>query len=638
MARKNETGGYYRDFTLDLRSEAGYITWFEMAEFRVPTPKNGGAPWDLSDLFDNNLEHDVGYGLDGNHIQELMAYLLDLSESRAVYVYMDNFNFNSRFFFDFSLRYGLEIVWTTDKKGGATTKFGDEAISLSVKGKDCQINFISAEKRIGKINYDSLKKMFKLPENVSNSESLAYMMSTLYQVGQRQIAGFSAFSYNELQKSIGHKKFKRDYPVTFWEPHLQAVKGGGLNYINPIYLGEEVFDVTQCDVSHFYPSITCMQNGEFPLPWGKPIPEATGYEFVPRILFPIAIQNILFKGRLKEGRIGAIDYQKELSGLFKIKVKLVDTDDEWVPLQLWSFQIDYLKSNYDGEIIFEEYWKFQAYEAPLIKYMDKYISIKKRAEQEGNLLIRELAKLMMVAVIGKFGQNPEMTQILPKFDNTFDKVDYTEQDKIQIGYKYSALNSAVVSYGRIVMAEIANNFPEDVVAIRTDAIDIKGYDPKKHILKKDFIWKFETNKYNRYLAYNWHIHSNDKIKLDVKAGGLSEYGRNQLTFDTFISGTKVEDKVLLPVKGGAIYDYKMMSVGGDSFRPFMKIDYHADHLVKLRAEVEEFLGSLETDECPIETEINRLKWAYKRNPSIDYLIQIDKLKQEKKAIQAPIDK
>ena len=325
---------------------------------------------------------------------------------------------------------------------------------------------------------------------------------------------------------------------------------GGRSQVNPMYANAILHNVKRYDVNSMYPYVMYTKQ----LPIGKPIKidKIDEYNFE---LYKIEVKFTLKEGHLptllkKNFVFGGGTYYENLDNLETI----------------WISSIDYklLLKHYDIEcIVFLEMWGFETVDFLFKKYIDKWYAIKNREKGAK----KQVAKLMLNSLYGKFGSNCQGRSKLPLLDEdgslTFKN---TEVQKMRKYYLPIAI--AIVSYAHEIIDDaICSTGVDKFVYCDTDSVHTLGDLPVEMIDNKK-LGKFKLESVeliSKYVRQKTYVYKelNDKGNIeytitcagmndDCKAFALEKFGDD--IFTKFQQGFEIKGKKLVPkqVKGGTI--------------------------------------------------------------------------------------
>lgn len=177
---------------------------------------------------------------------------------------------------------------------------------------------------------------------------------------------------------------------------------GGFTMVNPKYKNK-IVDGISFDVNSLYPSVMYGNMGS--LPYGKPKYYNGKYVYDER--YPLYIQKFSCEFKLKENMIPTIQLKNNLAF---IPTEYIEDSNGIVDLVLTSPDMELFFEHYDvWNIEYVGGYKFQASSTLFRPYIDYWMNIK--ANSKGGL--RQLAKLMLNSLYGKFATNPRKQNKIP---------------------------------------------------------------------------------------------------------------------------------------------------------------------------------------------------------------------------------
>lgn len=321
---------------------------------------------------------------------------------------------------------------------------------------------------------------------------------------------------------------------------------GGLTKINERYRDIEIEDVISLDVNSLYPYI--MVSNSFPTGEGKmfnSVEDAINENYQKRIIV-VYIKYV----KVKEGYHSFIGQFKGFSyGSYKYEDELENTY-----LYLWEEEYNLFKLVYEGDTYIQKVVGFKKYEYVFNEYIEEWHNRKETATTETE---KELAKLMLNSLYGKFGMNDVRSSKIPlTIEN--DKIIYELKESETI-YYYRPIASYITSQARVKLATAIQLLADRFIYCDTDSIYLKGSEIPTDILDvgehKIGQWKYEGH-YKRFkgLKAKCYLVEKDNGKLDSSIAGLPLNARSQITFDNFEFGLKLQGvkKSKVNVTGGTI--------------------------------------------------------------------------------------
>ena len=204
------------------------------------------------------------------------------------------------------------------------------------------------------------------------------------------------------------------------------------------------------------------------------------------------------------------------------------------------------------------------------KYIDKHMEEKKRSKGAK----RQIAKLFLNSLYGKFGTSKNATTYLPVYNPDEDKLDYVAHVDSKKTV-YVPMAAFITAYARGVTIRAANACGDNFMYADTDSIHIRVSKnlPNIQIDQKELgAWKLEqlcvAGRYLRAKAYielgfaqadeydeNGEISvRKDEPYIDVKCCGMNDRAKAQVTWENFHEGLTIESVNLKAKKiaGGTI--------------------------------------------------------------------------------------
>lgn len=356
---------------------------------------------------------------------------------------------------------------------------------------------------------------------------------------------------NYFKDDLGKKAFKYLFPIL---PHsldndLRQAYKGGFVYLNPKFKNKIVNNILCYDVNSLYPSV--MYESE--LPFGEPIYFKGQYK--PDNRHPLYICVVRANFELKKGFIPTI--QLKNSFRFNPTEYISSSNDEVVQMTMTSVDLQLFLDHYNIKSI--EYvcgWKFRNVQGLFKDYIDYWGEIKKTSTGAK----RQLAKLMLNSLYGKFGTNDRKCQSIPYLDKTDGVVKFTHGEETIEKPVYTALACFVTAYAREKTIRSAQAVGiEHFIYADTDSLKITGLSVEKvkqliEVHQKDLgKWKdegfAEKGKFLRAKTYLLQVEN----ELQVTCAGMPDSVKAKVNFDNFVYGAKFDGKLLqTKVKGGSL--------------------------------------------------------------------------------------
>lgn len=406
--------------------------------------------------------------------------------------------------------------------------------------------------RKGKIDYEA----YRAPGHELTEEEREYVQDdckivaaallTHWDAGLDRITAASDAFNIYKHEFIGDRMFRHYFPVLPVEidDDLRKAYRGGFTYLNPRF--KEIRDLPGIvlDVNSEYPYILHSK----PMPVGYPVYFEGKPIDDPR--FPLYICRCRFAFELKPDHVPSIQIKNTFR--FRQNEYLSSSNGEIVELFLTNIDLQLIFNQYDVfdfEII--NGWRFQAKTGLFDKYIDKYMTLKQTSEGAK----RQVAKLMLNSLYGKFGMNPRKYRKLPVL-NDEGIVKYVMSDPEMTDPIYTALAAFVTSYGRDLIIRASQANFDRFIYSDTDSIHLIGNKlPEGLRIDDKALGAFKIEEEfsdSLYLRQKTYMHTTE-TGITVKCAGMPDTCKAQVTYDNFKIGSTFPGK-LLPkvVKGGCV--------------------------------------------------------------------------------------
>ena len=526
----------------------------------------------------------------GNDINEFMEWCSKQKGNPVIYFH--NLKFDGEFIFYWLLTNGF----TYDKK--KNTKTFNCIISDMGQFYSIEIIYKRMNKRYQKVTfYDSLKKLpfpvktigkaFKLPVQKGeidykkerppgyepDDEEIDYLENDLEVVAQaleiqfdqgldRMTNGSDALHW--FKELIG-KRFEKLFPVLPLnvDEEIRYAYKGGFTYADPRFRGKNIDHGSVYDVVSLYPSVMYDQ----PLPYGVPVPFEGEYEYDK--FYPLYIQKIYCEFKLKPGKIPTIQIKHHPG--YKATEYVEETKYGPVSLVLTSVDIELFFEHYDVTV--HEYingYKFKQCIGVFRQYINYWLKIKK--ENKG--AIRQLAKLMLNSLYGKFASNPDVTGKIPEIDEETGGVKYVKGPEENKDPVYTAMGCFITAWARYKTINAAQENYDRFIYADTDSLHLIGTEPPKGLDVGFDLGEWEPEGYfmrARFLRAKTYIEymcykldeKGDKIsvlpeechwvELKVTCAGMPDKVKAKVTWQNFKEGFSEKGKnVPRHVPGGIV--------------------------------------------------------------------------------------
>lgn len=295
------------------------------------------------------------------------------------------------------------------------------------------------------------------------------------------------------------------------------------------------------------------------LPYGDPC----FYEgkYIEDRTHPLYIQRITCSFKLKKDKIPTIQIKHRQ---FLDNEYLESSNDEIVALTLTNVDLDLFLEQYDVKYLkYHSGWKFKGMRGLFKKYIDKWIEIKNKATIEGNKGMRQVAKILLNSLYGKFSTGLEVQEKIPYLEN--DIVHYKLSEKEEKDGVYLPIGCFITAYARDKTIRTSQ-------AIKTYSLEKYGTDlyyysdtdsihtglsieELRNFCDIDDVrlgaWKHESHFTRaRFVRQKTYIEEIDG-EIHITCAGLPKRCYDQVNWNNFKQGLKVTGKLqFYHVKGG----------------------------------------------------------------------------------------
>lgn len=505
----------------------------------------------------------------GNSIDDFMEFI---EQNQAIY-YFHNLKFDGEFIIHWLLNHGFKHSKKPQEKEFSTL------ISRMGQFYSIEIVYKRRKKGVNKVViYDSLKK---LPFSVANiakafrlemskleidyneyreighgltQEEIDYIHNDVCIVAQalavqldqgltKMTNGADALNY--FKELIGKKKYRQLFPVLDLEmdSSIRLAYRGGWTYCNPKIADKDLGEGLVYDMNSMYPSMMVHRM----LPYGRP--EYFTGKYQEDELYPLYIQKIECRFKIKPNHLPTIQLKKNL--MFAMN-EYIEDSKEVVQMVLTNVDLKLFLEHYDiiGGIEYIDGYKFKACQGVFDQYIDYWMNIKMTSEGA----IKQLAKLMLNSLYGKFATRPDVTGKIPYLENGIVRYELGEPETREP--EYTPLGVFITAWARDKIIRTAQSVYDRFCYADTDSIHITGTDiPDIEVDDKKLnYWKLESHFTRaRFIRQKTYIEEIDG-KLNVKCAGMPDSLKELVTWENFHVGFEKADGRLMPkhVQGGIV--------------------------------------------------------------------------------------
>ena len=589
-----------------------------VGDFETNNDENNCRVWAscLVNIEDNKVVHL------SNNIDDLFKYLNMLLKYTSVNIYFHNLKFDGEFILYYLLKNGYTYNDNLNEKNCFKTLITEtgafyQFIIKNGKGKNANkitiydsLKIIPLKVKViaesfnlhmkkGSIDYDYVRPLnHTLTEEekeyiIDDCKIVAGALKQMFDEGLTKMTiASNAFSF--FKTKLGSKKFNSYFPNldcdldkeykekyklsddTIDEFIRKSYKGGYV-YANPKYTNKIIKNGITLDVNSLYPS---RMKDEI-LPYDLPVFYEGEYNYNEN--YPLYIQRLKCKFNLKRGYNPIIQIKGNCR--FKDTEYLTNSGTERVELTVTNVDLELIKEHYKlSEVEYICGFMFKGKKGIFDDYINYWGEIKKN--NKGGK--RQIAKLMLNSLYGKFATNPKGILKVPVFDYLMGKIKLENKifenenieflhDKIIVKERasiYTAMASFITAYARkVTITAIHKNWHRFCYA-DTDSIHLIGYDlptdieihPKKlgawahesswyygkfiraKTYMEEVIQTFNKIKVENYIPYKRKNYDILRYRtLDVKCAGMPDSCKKHVNKYNFKQGLTL-DKTNIPLK------------------------------------------------------------------------------------------
>lgn len=514
----------------------------------------------------------------GNNISNFIRWC---EQAAPAIVYFHNLAFDGSFIIDYIEKKGWKWVENKRKltKGNYTTLISDMNQVYSITlcfGKKKNIEFRDSLKIIP-LSIADMAKAFKLPiqkgtldyesyrevgheltldekEYISYDVKIAAMsIKPFIEQGLSKLtAGSNAL--NDYYSILGgHKKFRMIYPYLneLQDTFIRKAYRGGFTYVNPKFQGKKIGEGIVLDVNSLYPSVMYSCDGQL-LPYGRP--EWFDGKYEQDDSMPLWVGGISCWFKVKPGHIPCI--QLKANKMYKQTEYIEDSRGE-VTFITTSVDWELIKQQYDLQCVkFLGGYKFHACNFMFKAYVDKWIKVKNQATIEGNMGLRQIAKLMLNSLYGKFATRIKGYSRKPEIiDGVLHYVDLEEEKRNPV---YLPVGVFITAHARYKTITSAQSVYDRFIYADTDSLHLLGTDLPDNLdidAVKLGAWKHESTFYQaKFLRAKCYIeYENDSEKPTIHVAGMPKTCHENVNIDNFEIGAEYDGKLYQHrVEGGIV--------------------------------------------------------------------------------------
>jgi hypothetical protein len=431
--------------------------------------------------------------------------------------------------------YSITVRW----EGGLSTEFRDSLKKLPMGVRRIAKAF-NLETSKGELDYETHRDL----GHELTPEELDYLKRDVSIIGQAMkeviangmtkltVASDAMAEYKAL---VGSKWFERMFPVLHedLDREIRRAYRGGFTYADPRFSGMKVGAGLVLDVNSLYPYVM----KRYAIPYGMPTYQRGKVE--PTESHPLTIFSVTFTAKLKEDHIPCI--QIKGTNMF-VGTEYLREINEPTTLMVTNVDWDLYNEHYDIDVLaWEGGWKFQAADGLFDRYIDKWSKVKEQ-ETGGK---REIAKLHLNSLYGKFASNPNVTSKIPTLENNQVKLVRGEPETRPP--VYTAAGVFITSYARNITIRSAQANYHCFAYADTDSL---------HLLRDTIPTTIDIHptklgawKHEYYFVNAFYIRAKAYLEKQFdgtyinRIAGLPIETSGALTFDDLVEGKIIHGKL-----------------------------------------------------------------------------------------------
>ena len=539
----------------------------------------------------------------GNDLDSFMEYLQD----KNTVCYFHNLKFDGEFILHWLFTHGFRYE-DTRKDNTFQCLITDDGLFYSI---EVIFRRHKSKKYEKVVFYDSLKKLpfkvaviakaFELKQSkgeidykahrprgyemtqeekdyiITDCQIVAEALKIQFEQGLKKMTNASD-ALNGYKTIMGKDKFEKRFPMLPIEldADIRRAYKGGFVYLKPEHRNSRGLQGKQYDVNSLYPWVMYSKL----LPYGYPV----YFEGFPDSdeRYPLFIIHMKCTFELKPGYLPTLQLKNnrrfvETEYLSTSRV-VIGGHEENEPIEMWLTNVDYqlLVDHYDlGEVEYINGFKFKGIVGLFKDYIDYWMHIKETEKGAK----RQLAKLMLNSLYGKFATNPRARKKIPYLDNETNTVRYTYGDPEERDPVYTAMGCFITAYAREKTIRSAQANYDRFIYADTDSLKLTGFDEPEGLEVHPThlgAWKDEGNfadsKWIRAKTYmvtvieklkntqeNWEKANREADrpadieiidgmivyqKTKVTCAGMPDNVKGKVTYDNFCPGSTFSGKLM----------------------------------------------------------------------------------------------
>lgn len=546
-----------------LKGKARNAKQHYAADFETTTRADDCRVWSWG-IANTNDPDNVELGLD------IESFIVHVSRFDSI-TWFHNLGFDGKFLLDHILRAGF--VWTSERgcrfEGtfktlidgfgkiysitvqwftGKSTEFRDSFKKLPMSVKRVAESF-KLDITKGEIEYHKERPVGYVPTEEENEYQrndvsiVAKAMAQVLSQGMTRLT-VSGDALAEYKRLVSSKGFVAAFPVFSFEldAEFRRAYRGGWTYCDPRFSKRITDSGLVLDVNSLYPSVMAYEL----IPYGEP-------EFIEGVCLPTAdrpltIFSVEIMAKLKPNHVPCIQIKN--SSTFS-ETEYLSLIDEPTTLMVTNIDWELYLEHYDIDVIsYGGGWRFKAARGMFKAYIEKWSQIK--ANSTGGL--REIAKLHLNGLYGKFCTNPTITSKYPVLEDN--KLKFKRApDEIREPV-YTPAGVFITSHARAVTIRAAQTNYATFAYADTDSLHLLTDEVPDGIIVHPtdmgawkLEYKFANAFYIRAKGYTERLHNGNYV---THIAGVPVGVAETLTFDDLHDQNELSGKLTPKIVPGGV--------------------------------------------------------------------------------------
>lgn len=431
--------------------------------------------------------------------------------------------------------FSITVRW----ENGCNTEFRDSLKKLPMAVRRIASSF-KLEMSKGELDYDK----YRAPGEQPTDEELDYLkrdvsivataMSEVLASGMKKLT-VASDAMNEYKQLNGMTYFNKMFPVFdhAMDAEIRRAYRGGFTYADERFKGRIVGSGVVLDVNSLYPSVMKHKL----IPYGDPMFQRGFVE--PTKTHPLTIFSVTFTAKLKPDHIPCI--QIKGNNLF-LGTEYLKEIKEPTTMMVSNVDWDLYNDHYDIDVLaWGGGWKFHAVIGLFDSYIDKWSEIK--AKETGGK--REIAKLHLNSLYGKFASNPNVTSKIPMLEDGIVRLKRgTPETRPPV---YTAAGVFITAHARDITIRSAQANYGVFAYADTDSLHLLQDEIPSNITVHPTdlgAWKFEYAFQNAYyIRPKAYLELKQNGEYENRIAGLPVDVSGSLTFDDLVEGKVLHGKL-----------------------------------------------------------------------------------------------